>query len=277
MPSCFWLNHSAVCGAIIPIWRCLAAGGLKEKPKFWSTAYNQAARCFRYLWSDVRDNKAVSHQSLGWLKWPNDIRNALNRLTQASTSTWGDSYAYDGWGNLLSKTPVSGLTGESLSLTMNTSNQIVPPQGSLLAYDKAGEMTVDNAGNVYTYDAEGRVTQVNDGSYVTTYTYDGNGQRVGKQSTMTSKLYWYGPDGKILNESDGRQRNGPLWLVQRRDGRPVGHKRQRAALSLPRPSGIDAARGYSNRTGARRPRLLSVWHGDSEAVEFGEQLSVHRV
>ncbi len=85
---------------------------------------------------------------------------------------------------------------------MNTSNQIVPPQGSLLAYDKAGEMTVDNVGNVYTYDAEGRVTQVNDGSYVTTYTYDGNGQRVGKQSTMASKLYWYGPDGKILNESD---------------------------------------------------------------------------
>ncbi len=85
---------------------------------------------------------------------------------------------------------------------MNASNQIVPPQGSLLAYDKAGEMTVDNAGNVYTYDAEGRVTQVNDGSYVTTYTYDGNGQRVGKQSTMASKLYWYGPDGRILNESD---------------------------------------------------------------------------
>ena len=40
-------------------------------------------------------------------------------------------------------------------------------------------MTVDNAGNVYMYDAEGRVTQANDGSYVTTYTYDGNGQRVG--------------------------------------------------------------------------------------------------
>ena len=89
-----------------------------------------------------------------------------------------------------------------MSYSVGVSNQIVPPQGSLLAYNKAGEMTVDNAGNVYMYDAEGRVTQANDGSYVTTYTYDGNGQRVGKQSTMASKLYWYGPDGKILNESD---------------------------------------------------------------------------
>jgi hypothetical protein len=44
------------------------------------------------------------------------------------------------WGNLLSKSPLTGLTGESLSVTMNTSNQIVPPQGSLLAYDKAGEI-----------------------------------------------------------------------------------------------------------------------------------------
>lgn len=119
----------------------------------------------------------------------------LNRLTTAQAgSTWGDTYVYDPWGNLLQKTQVSGTAqGENLSISVNGNNKVLG-----LGYDLAGNVTTDNIPNTYTYDAEGRIATVS--GY--TYTYDGNGLRVKKSSTSVNRLYWPGTNGQTLNESD---------------------------------------------------------------------------
>ena len=98
-------------------------------------------------------------------------------------------------GNLLQKNALAGTgAGESLSIAVSTSNQAV---GAGMVYDAAGEVTVDNIGNHWSYDAEGRPLTVGSESY----TYDGDGSRVEKSGSV-SRLYWPGPGGAVLNETD---------------------------------------------------------------------------
>jgi len=93
---------------------------------------------------------------------------ALNRLTSAQnsgsdctqtlsggkTKFWGNSYGYDAWGNLLSKTVIK-CSAENLSVTAGANNQL---QGGYI-YDAAGNMTHDATANLnYTFDQENRIT-----------------------------------------------------------------------------------------------------------------------
>jgi RHS repeat-associated protein len=105
----------------------------------------------------------------------------VNRLSTAQTpsaSTWGDSYVYDAWGNLLQKNVIKG-TAEAMTVTVNANNQITTPA---FVYDAAGNVTSDTSVSM-TYDAEGRMNPTSG----TTYTYDGDGRRV-KKSDGT--VYW---------------------------------------------------------------------------------------
>ena len=105
----------------------------------------------------------------------------LNRLSTAQTpsaATWGDSYVYDAWGNLLQKNVIKG-TAESMALTVNNKNQVTTPA---FTYDAAGNVTSDTSVSM-AYDAEGRMNPTTG----TTYTYDGDGRRI-KKSDGT--VYW---------------------------------------------------------------------------------------
>jgi RHS repeat-associated protein len=105
----------------------------------------------------------------------------LNRLATAQTptaATWGDSYVYDAWGNLLQKNVIKG-TAESMVLLADNHNHITSPA---FTYDGAGNVTSDTSVSM-TYDAEGHMNPTSG----TTYTYDGDGRRV-KKSDGT--VYW---------------------------------------------------------------------------------------
>ena len=105
----------------------------------------------------------------------------LNRLATAQTpsaATWGDSYVYDAWGNLLQKNVIKG-TAETMALTVNNKNQVTTPA---FTYDAAGNVTWDTT-HALRYDAEGRMTPTTG----TAYTYDGDGRRVQKSD---GTLYW---------------------------------------------------------------------------------------
>ncbi len=136
----------------------------------------------------------------------------LNRLTSAQntgadcaqmvigskTKFWGNSYGYDAWGNLLSKT-VTKCGAEHLDVSADAHNQIHSPSGADYQFDAAGNMTFNATPPVatYTYDQENRVT----GTGNFTYTYDGDGNRVIKTDDTTGTLYWYMSLG-IVGESD---------------------------------------------------------------------------
>ncbi|PYU00232.1 MAG: hypothetical protein DMG38_09035 [Acidobacteria bacterium] len=137
---------------------------------------------------------------------------SLYRLTQAATTgstnypTWGLQWTYDSYGNRKAQqiySGCSGITCPTNSVTISTStNQIT---GSPYTYDVAGNMT-DDGSNALTYDGAGRVTQAAvSGSSSGTYTYDGNGLRVEKVSTLgsttTTTVYVFS-GSKVIAEYD---------------------------------------------------------------------------
>jgi len=103
------------------------------------------------------------------------------------TKYWGESFAYDAWGNLTGK--ISTLcNAENATLTVNAQNQLLSA-----GYNAAGDMT-SNGGATYAYNGDGEM--VSAGGY--TYLYDGDGNRVAKTNGSTGTLYWYGAPGIVL-------------------------------------------------------------------------------
>jgi len=126
----------------------------------------------------------------------------LNRLQTASTQatsgtySWGFSYTYDIWANLLSASVTQG-SAPALSQTTTSNNQV-----SGFCYDASGNLldqttcpTGTNPPHTYNFDAESRLSS----TAGTTYTYDGQGRRVQKSSGV---LYWYGVGDTLLDQSD---------------------------------------------------------------------------
>jgi RHS repeat-associated protein len=126
---------------------------------------------------------------------------SLNRISQANTvnttssNCWGEVYTIDAWGNLTNRSAPSGMSGscvmEALSATATNLNQL---GGIGLLYDGAGNVTTDNLGNTYTYDAENRI--VTDAGV--TYYYDSDSVRIEKSP---GTMYWPGPGGETLTET----------------------------------------------------------------------------
>lgn len=164
---------------------------------------------------------------------------SLSRLTRVQAGNWGDTYVYDSLGNLTQKNPISGLAGESLSVSVNPSTN----QVNSITYDAAGQVTLDNIGNTWTYDAEGHPKTVG-GS---TYLYDGDGNRVMKSGT-NARMYWPGPDGKVLNESDtsGNILIRNVYL----NGNLVARRESNGNIHYPSLDHLGSARMVMNASGA---------------------------
>jgi len=95
---------------------------------------------------------------------------------------WSETYSYDGFGNLLAKTPTSG-TAPTLSVNVNLKNQITT-QG----YDANGNMTGVN------YDYENRITSAGD-----MYSYGPDNLRIWKvRSDGSQDVYFYDTAGRKL-------------------------------------------------------------------------------
>lgn len=128
----------------------------------------------------------------------------LNRIAQANTlnstssNCWGEVYTIDNWSNLTNRAGVSGMgtcNTEGLSATATPQNQL---SGIGVLYDAAGNITQDNLGNTPTYDAENRIAT--DAGY--TYSYDADGMRMEKSTGSSGTMYWPGPGGAVLTETD---------------------------------------------------------------------------
>src|ERR1022692_500765 len=120
---------------------------------------------------------------------------SLNRLqTAGSSSTWGDSYGYDAWGNLLSKTVTRG-SAETWSGPVFTNNQL-----TAYGYDGAGNLTSVNGVLYNTFSAENQL--LHQSSYNISYLYDGDGRRVQSSGGASgTRIYWYDESGNVIMES----------------------------------------------------------------------------
>ncbi|HET6933105.1 MAG TPA: RHS repeat-associated core domain-containing protein [Candidatus Acidoferrum sp.] len=143
---------------------------------------------------------------------------ALNRLNLAETIStyatspnhcWGEIFQYDntstggGWGNLTNiagaSTAYTGCTQENLNMTATSQNQLQDLNNDYV-YDAAGNLNTIPSIASYSYDAENRLVTTAGLNYL----YDGDGRRVAKKNGSTvNKIYWYGQNGEVLDETDG--------------------------------------------------------------------------
>jgi RHS repeat-associated protein len=174
-------------------------------------------------WGPVNNNGTLQQQTINR---QNGVLNTtqtygydgVNRLTSAAEAgNWSQSYVYDNVGN-------RAVTGNSTVLISNytpqTSLSAPPPPGSsanwpfdpatnhwaqpAAAYDAAGNTTGVRT-QAMGYDAESRMTSWSDsstGSSVS-FTYDGDGRRVTKTSSVGTTTYVYDPLGNLAVESGG--------------------------------------------------------------------------
>jgi RHS repeat-associated protein len=112
---------------------------------------------------------------------------ALNRLATAGATngTWGQAFAYDGFGNLTGKTVTQG-SAPTLSVSFDPLTNHQNGQ----SYDANGNPT----GMYLRYDVENRMI-MGPGGY---YAYDHAGKRVKKTVTGAEEFYFYGINGKRL-------------------------------------------------------------------------------
>ena len=132
----------------------------------------------------------------------NYVYDSLNRIQQGYTngSNWGQTFTVDPWGNLTNIDGVAGKTnpGALAAAPATTKNQLTG-----YTYDAAGNLSNDNLGHAFTYDAENRIVST---AGATTYVYDGDGQRVIKcagtyPSCSSGTLYWTGVGSDTLSET----------------------------------------------------------------------------
>ncbi len=124
---------------------------------------------------------------------------ALNRIAQGYTNgsaplttSWGETFTIDAWGNLTNRAQVANKQNyEGLNAAPASFKNQLPGT----APDAAGNLW-DNG--TYTYDAENRITTT--GSW--TYVYDGDGERVKKVNGSSGTLYWGGASTDALAESN---------------------------------------------------------------------------
>jgi RHS repeat-associated protein len=122
------------------------------------------------------------------------VYDSLNRLSSATGSNWGDSYVYDGFGNLLQKNVTKG-SAPTLTQTVNPVNNQINGR----SYDANGnDVTV----NLQHYDFLNRMISYG-GTYLNEYGYDASNRRIYKAaysgSTLQTEGYiLYGLDGENL-------------------------------------------------------------------------------
>ena len=139
----------------------------------WTWTYNALLQATRVTASTVMDmtyNYSASHDN-GQIASSVDAitgetityqYDALKRLLQASGKNWGESYVYDGYGNLTQMNPSGSAGAPTLNVSVQVDGNNVPTNritATGVTYDNNGNLTAGFGGMTLYYDAANRVKQ----------------------------------------------------------------------------------------------------------------------
>ncbi len=136
------------------------------------------------------------------------------------TAIWEQDFGYDQYGNR------TGLTSTALLPTMApppvdpASNRIDVTKASGYSYDPAGNLTQQptpaGATNVYTYDANNRLIQSQEGSSIQVFKYNALGHRIKKTAGGASTVFVYDAAGQLITEytTGSAASNGTRYVSQ---------------------------------------------------------------
>lgn len=121
---------------------------------------------------DAYRSVSYNYDSLNRISSAVSGQSDCSQLPYGIQKSWGNSYGYDAWGNLLSKT-VTKCVAETLSITVDNNNRVVGR-----SFDADGNLTQDGSAT-YSYDGDGQLTSTAGWTYI----YDASGNRVRKQQS----------------------------------------------------------------------------------------------
>ena len=153
-----------------------------------------------YIYSATQNNGRIvqtTDPQMGTVTYGYD---SLNRLASASSSAgWGETFTYDGFGNLTDKTVTSG-AAPALPVTMDAAvnNRISNTSG--YGYDTTGNLTAGPGFLYATYDVQNRMaTWVPTSGGTEYYSYGPDNMRVWKKPPSgPEEVYFYGARGEKL-------------------------------------------------------------------------------
>ena len=131
------------------------------------------------------------------------VYDAANRLTSVSNQSSVSSYQYNGLGDRLSQTVDSVTTNYVLDMnagltqvladgtntyTYDIANRLTSVNGQTYTWDNNGNLLNDGT-STYTYDAANRLASVTQGTTLSSYTYNGLGDRLSQTVNSTTTNY----------------------------------------------------------------------------------------
>jgi len=136
----------------------------------------------------------------------------LDRVNSGTSSAITEGYTYDANSNRLTTTGVV----PSAETIATSSNQLSSTTGSIArtySYDAAGN-TTSYAGNAYTFNQRGRMSEVQVGTNETDYIYNALGQLIRKSGAGGTTLLMYDEAGHILGEytASGALIQETIWM-----------------------------------------------------------------
>jgi RHS repeat-associated protein len=141
----------------------------------------------QYIYTAGQNNGRIAQSIDGYLpETVNYTYDSLNRLSNAAATNgaFSQSYTYDGFGNLTSKSAAGFYP--AYSATFNPANN----RQNGVAYDANGNQTAQG-----TYDVSNRLVTSSIGQ---SYAYDYRGKRIVKWTGGAAEVYFYGIDGKKM-------------------------------------------------------------------------------
>jgi RHS repeat-associated protein len=131
-------------------------------------------------------------------------------VNQTSSSSWMLQWSYDRFGNRMTQGGTGNAIVSQPQLTFDAATNHITG----FCYDNAGNLTDETAcpasgsPHRYTYDASNRLTSVNNGSAVATYTYFGP-FRISKSAGTTNTVYVYSSGAPLAEYAPGALPNNP--------------------------------------------------------------------
>ena len=129
-----------------------------------------------------------------------------NRLTQSTTGTTSANYTYDAYSRM------TGLTAKSGTTSVVTTGITYKNPTSTTTSTQVYKWTTGGKTYTYTYDVRGNITAIADGTYTTSYVYDGLDQltRENNQAAGKTWVYTYDNGGNILSKTEYAYTTGTL-------------------------------------------------------------------
>lgn len=173
--------------------------------------YGESANNGNVLSQDIRHT--VNSASTTWSQtYSYDGLNRLKTTTEtaiAGGAQWSQTNSFDRYGNRwisASSLPLPSLTPTAQGDFNAATNRLT---GGLNQYGVPGNHTRDKLGRQMVYDAENRMVQFTDESLVSTYSYDADGRRVHANVDGAGTTYVYDAFGRLAGEY-GRASANPV-------------------------------------------------------------------